>query len=285
MTLRIFCLILFSVFLSVFLLTDCHCRQSLLVTQLMIDNVSSDDTFKLEREDVRQSCKTILSKQKIIKAKWDGSKKGVLRVRFQFLTVPGEVGAGQLMVSLKYSEITNQGLQQYFGSAALAVANANEHMLIFERAFSQSLAELISSWQGEKQSTERLLEMMNQDWVGENVNESLLLQNIHLLGIKKEKKAVPVLVKILLGGNEKSALAAMAALTNIGDPAAVDGVTQYAERKSGDVRRQAILAVRQMGGQKAAAWLFTLSTGHEDPDVRVTASEALKHVEEELRNN
>lgn len=285
MTLRIFCLILFSVFLSVFMLTDCNCRQSLLVTQLMIDRVSGDDTFKLEREDIRKSCKTILSRQKIIKAKLDGSKKGVLRVRFQFLPFAEPVGAGQLMVSLKYSEITSQGLQQYFGSASLAVLNASENRLIFERAFSKSLAELISSWQGEKQSTARLLEMMNEDWIGENVNESLLLQNIHILGIKKEKKAVPLLVKILLGRNDKAAFSAMAALTNIGDPAAVDGVTQYAERKSGDVRKQAILAVRQMGGAKAAAWLFTLSTGHEDPEVRVSASEALKHVEKDLSNN
>ncbi len=285
MTLRIFCLILLAVFLSIFLLADCHCRQSLLVTQLLIDRISGDNAFKLEREDVRQSCKTILSRQKIISAKWDGSKKGVLRVRFQFLPVKEGVGAGQLMVSLKYSEITSQGLEQYFGSASLAVANASEHRLIFERAFSQSLAELISSWQGEKQSTERLLEMINEDWAGEHVNESLLLQNIHLLGTKKEKKTVPLLVKILLGRNEKAALAALVALTNIADPDAVEGVTQYAERKNGDVRKQAIWAVRQMGGQKAAAWLFTLSTGHEDPEVRMAAGEALKHIEAELKNN
>jgi HEAT repeats len=285
MKLRIFCLVLLSVSLSVFLLTDCNCRQSLLVTQLLVDHVSGDDTFTLQRKDIRKICKKILSHQKNIKVKWDRSKNGVLRVRFQFLPVQEKTGAGQLMVSLKYSEITNQGLRQYFASSSLAVANTDEHRLIFERVFSQGMSELISTWQGEKQSSARLLEEMNEDWIDETVNENQLLQNIHLLGIKKEKKAVPILVKILLGRNEKAALASMVALTDIGDPDAVDGITKYAERKSGDVRKQAILAVRKMGGKKAAAWLFTLSTGHEDSEVRLAASEALKYVEEKLKNN
>ena len=285
MTLRMFCLVVLSVLLAAFLLADCNCRQPVLITQLFVDHVSDNNTFDMEREEIRQSCKKILSNEKNVKAKWNGSRKGVLRVRFRFLPVQGKDGAGRLMVNLKYSEITNQGLQQYFGSASVAVANLREHHVVFERAFLESLEELISSWQGEKQSTSQLLESMSEAWADDTVHENQLLQNIHLLGIKKEKKAVPVLIKILLGGNERAAIVSLAALTNIADPAALDAVTQYAERKNAEVRKQAILAVRQMGGLKSAAWLFTLSTGHDDPEVRVAASEALKYVEEKLKKN
>ena len=77
---------------------------------------------------------------------------------------------------------------------------------------------------------------------------------------------------------------ALSALTLIGDPAGLDAVFDYAERKPAPVRKKAIMAAQIMGGKYAAAWLFTMSTGHEDASVRQLAELALMKVEARLKD-
>lgn len=100
-------------------------------------------------------------------------------------------------------------------------------------------------------------------------------QAIRMLGQRREKSAVAVLMSTLERGEEVLSPAALHALGQIGDPSAVDAIIEYASGQTTPVRKAAIDAVRSIDTPRGRAWLFTLSTGHPDPDVQLAATTAL----------
>ena len=86
---------------------------------------------------------------------------------------------------------------------------------------------------------------------------------------------MPVLQKTLFEKDQELANDALRALTSIGDPRAVSAIIRFADGRSTLVRKAAINAIKIMGTPKGMAWLFTLSTGHPDPDVQHSAPKAL----------
>lgn len=100
-------------------------------------------------------------------------------------------------------------------------------------------------------------------------------QAIRALGHRKEKAAVPALLATLARREEVLSPAALHALGQIGDPSSVDGVIDYASGQPSPIRKAAIDAVRSIDTPRGRAWLFTLSTGHPDPDVQLAATTAL----------
>ena len=101
---------------------------------------------------------------------------------------------------------------------------------------------------------------------------------VETLGAREEKKATPVLVEIMKAEDRELAQYAVGALARIGAPAAVDDLIQYATGKPASMRKLVIEAMRKAGTKKAKAWLFTLSTGHPDPEVQLAAKSALTAV-------
>jgi hypothetical protein len=100
-------------------------------------------------------------------------------------------------------------------------------------------------------------------------------QAIRMLGQRREREAVRALLTTLEQEEEVLAPAALHALGQIGDASAVDAIIEYAALKPTPVRRAAIDAVRGIDTPRGRAWLFTLSTGHPDPDVQLAAATAL----------
>lgn len=97
------------------------------------------------------------------------------------------------------------------------------------------------------------------------------------------KPSISDLIHELQGTDQKLAYRALIKLTQIGDPRALEAVITYSDRKSPDIKIQAILAARQFKSPRALAWLFVLSTGHPDENVRNAAREAFACLERENR--
>ncbi|MEI6805225.1 MAG: methylmalonyl Co-A mutase-associated GTPase MeaB [Myxococcaceae bacterium] len=94
------------------------------------------------------------------------------------------------------------------------------------------------------------------------------------LGSCSPEKRTQELITQLESKNTQKAYQALIKLTQIADPKALDAVIAYSEGKAPPIQIQAILAARQFKSRKALPWLFVLSTGHPDENVRNAASEA-----------
>lgn len=64
----------------------------------------------------------------------------------------------------------------------------------------------------------------------------------------------------------------------------VDAISEFAVHQPPEVLRYAIEAARKIGGRKAAAWLFTLSSGYDDARVCDAAKLALNDVEKRMNS-
>lgn len=158
-----------------------------------------------------------------------------------------------------------------------------ERLSRFENAFQTAahscLLQLVASLKLQGDSNDILIKRLQLYLEGKVGSRQFTVDALDILGERKVTKAIPWIGSVLLNSKGIVADTALRALANIGHTAAIPFITTYAERKSPEVYLQAIAAARQVGGKKAAAWLFTLSTGHRDEDIRETAKEALEYVE------
>lgn len=98
------------------------------------------------------------------------------------------------------------------------------------------------------------------------------------LASRGEKRATPALVAMLGSAEEGDAVAALQALTLLGDPAALDAIIDHSARQPALIRKLCIDAVRATASPRAVPWLFTLSSGHPDVDVQAHARAALASI-------
>lgn len=94
--------------------------------------------------------------------------------------------------------------------------------------------------------------------------------------------AVPALIKILDSeeADQEVIIQTIGALIDIGDPAAVGPLIDSARRRPPQYLGQIIFGVAQIGGKQAEAYLFTVSSGHQDPAIRRSAADALRELSE-----
>src|SRR5687768_9262724 len=104
---------------------------------------------------------------------------------------------------------------------------------------------------------------------------------IEAAGNRKIAGSVPALIALLADDNEEPDVVfkTIGALIQIKDPRSVGPLIDSARRRSPIYLGQIIFGVAQIGGREAEAYLFTVASGHADPEVRQSAQDAL----EELR--
>ena len=109
---------------------------------------------------------------------------------------------------------------------------------------------------------------------------SVRARAIVIAGERKLSSAVPALIAVLKDEREPAELVmkAIGALVVIGDERAVEPLIDSARQRSPIFLGQIIFAVAQIGGKKAEAYLFTLSSGHADPEIRRNAVDALEEL-------
>lgn len=100
---------------------------------------------------------------------------------------------------------------------------------------------------------------------------------IVIAGERKLKSAVPALIKIVSDDAVPLDITAKAigALVAIGDERAVGPLIDSARRRPAAYLGQILFGVAQIGGKEAEAYLYTVASGHADPEVRRNAEDAL----------
>lgn len=237
----------------------------------------------LEREKTRALVHKGLEQDRRVRLEPDDPNGAILRVRLESATLlPASAESanakGTLALAVEASGGLPKGTRRYHyrGYSVASSVGHVDFVAMLDQAMKDCLEQVLQAKGARNQPSETLLAWLDD----EKRSEEQRLQAIRLLGARREAKAVPALIRILGGDDRELAQAALGALTLLGDPSAVDAVIEYAEGKPSLIRKQAIEAVRVMGTRKGMAWLFTLSTGHKDPDVQAAAAAALAQLEE-----
>jgi hypothetical protein len=105
---------------------------------------------------------------------------------------------------------------------------------------------------------------------------------IDQVSTRRLKAAVDPLITVLSDEAEEPdvVLKAIGALIAIGDRRGVGPLIDSARRGSPAYLRQIIFGVAQIGGKEAEAYLFTVASGHPDPEIRSDAQDALRELEQ-----
>lgn len=214
----------------------------------------------------------------------DGPGEGaVLRVRLESFGATldeGQPPKTTLALSVEVVGLPGEGPADFRGQAVASASGVADTRTLVEVALRDAMAQvLLSRAAADLESTE-LIAWLERDGTSTDQRR----RAVRVLGGRRESAAVDVLARVLLGEDRELQPLALTALASIGDAGGVDAVLAYADRKPPTVVRQSIEAVRLMGSRRGKAWLFTLSTGHAEPDVQRHAASALAWVESQERS-
>ncbi len=185
-----------------------------------------------------------------------GPAKTTLALAVELTSVPGDTG-----------ELRGHAL-----ASGVGVVDARD---LVGQALRDALAQVLMTRNASELKSAELI-----GWLGDDSHtDDQKARAIRILGSRRERTAVAAVAKVLVSRDRELAPLALAALTNIGDPGAVDAVIAYSDRQPSVVKKQCIEAVRSMGSERAKPWLFTLSTGSPDLDVQEYAGAALAALE------
>lgn len=260
----------------------CSRDERLTVRKVLVDVVPGAEGpgGVLEREKLRAIVEERLRRHPRIELRESGEGAAVLRVRLESTTLTpkeGEGTEGTLSLALEASgALEGRGRRFHYQGHSVASASGQVSFpALVEGALDDCLDQVLAAKAAQRQPSETLLAWLDDPKTPADQKR----QAVRLLGARKEPRAAAALTRFLKGEDKDLAQAALGALTLIGEPSAVDAVIEYAEGKPSLIRKQAIEAVRVMGSRRGMAWLFTLSTGHRDPDVQATAAAALAQLE------
>ncbi|MFZ9889120.1 MAG: HEAT repeat domain-containing protein [Myxococcota bacterium] len=118
-------------------------------------------------------------------------------------------------------------------------------------------------------------------WLGDAAaSRAQRLEACRVLGTRRTQAAGPALVSLLRDDDMELALGALRSLSALGAHSFTDAIIDFAEGKAASVRVQAIEALQDNPEPRVQAWLFTLSTGHPEAEVRGAAERALARLEQ-----
>ncbi len=259
------------------------------VRKVLIDiNPEFQRSFsKIKKDDLRELLLQSVEHQKNWKFTPDNSRAMVLRATLDGVhrSTAKKRGKHLWILTVELQNRANGNEQKFSGYAAVPYEDGDDVKDTFDTALGQGFEQIYSAVQAVHESNDSLLAWLRTPVNGQKkISPAQKKMAIQVLGSRKSKEATGVLQQVLLGKEPALAKEALSALTLIGDPAGLDAVFDYAERKPAPIRKKAIVAAQLMGGKYAAAWLFTMSTGHEDPSVRQFAELALMKVEARLKN-
>ena len=177
--------------------------------------------------------------------------------------------------TLSLREVGGEG---YYETTVLEVVDEPASVafdLLIEKALSKGADQLAIAMKLHTGSDDELIALLDSP------DERTKGQAIELAGKRRIKKTVPKLMQIVR--NEKSSddvvLKAVGALVQIGDQEASGAIIDAGKNRSSESMLQLLFALGQLGGLEAEAYLFTVQSGHPDPLVRQSATDALKELE------
>jgi hypothetical protein len=236
----------------------------------------------VDREQVRAVVDEVLKRARGIRLvdAGRGDDAAVMRVRVEGY---GSEEAGRLLkttlaLTVELTSVPGETSAAGFRGHAVASGTGDiDARSLVGQAVRDALAQVLMTRGASDLSSDQLIAWLTD----ESASIEQRRRAIRILGSRREREAVPPLSRALLEGDKELQPLALSALTNIGDPSAVDAVIEYSDRQPPVVKKQCIEAVRSMGSAKGRAWLFTLSTGHPELEIQQQAAAALAALEAE----
>jgi hypothetical protein len=112
-----------------------------------------------------------------------------------------------------------------------------------------------------------------------STDDTLREEAMRLAGERKLSAAVPTLIKLLKSDDHEVRDRAIGALSAIGDRRAVRPLTEVARfRDLGDLPK-ILDALSSIGGEEAKSYLAFVASGHDSPEIRDLAKQALVHLD------
>jgi hypothetical protein len=119
----------------------------------------------------------------------------------------------------------------------------------------------------------------------DGADDDLREEATRIAGERREKRAVPSLLKLLKSEDRDTRDRAIGALSAIGDVRAVRPLTEVARfRDLGDLPK-ILDALAAIGGDESRAYLEFVASGHESVEIRDLAKQALEHLERRQRRD
>lgn len=144
-----------------------------------------------------------------------------------------------------------------------------------EAAFGEALAQLVTA-----HGAGALADDVLVAWLGDAaVARPQRLEACRVLGARRAAAAAPAFVNLLREDDVELAIVALRGLSALGAQGFADAIIDFSEGKAAAVRVHAIEALQENPGPRVRAWLFTLSTGHPEAEVRTAAERVLARVE------
>lgn len=261
----------------------CVSREALAVRKVLVDVDPPAIAAGIDREAVRKTVHEILGKarafQVVDAARGDGA---VMRVRVEAYKAEAPSASeararSTLTLTIEVTGVPSETGTGYRGhSVASASGDVPSHLLV-EQAMRDALAQVqMTRTAGDLDSAQLIAWLDDPAASAEQKRRA-----VRILGSRRERAATETLARVLLEKEDvELSQLALVAITNIGDPGALDAVIEYSELQPGPVRKQCIEAVRAMGTPRGQAWLFVLASGHPDDDVQALAEAALAALEQ-----
>lgn len=266
----------------------------MLVRLLLIDVDPSTrlGTQSIDREGLRAQVQSLLDDDPSIKLR-EGAKKGVtMRVRlapsadetpapraFPFPTSTEDTGGAlSLSVEASIDDSHNGGASfRYKGTSTSDNAGSLPPAAILENLFRDAVDQVLLARRARNLDDKTLIGWLSP---GAEVSPDQKRQAVRVLGARKTQAAIPALIRVLQSDDRMLAVHALGALS-AAEPEGenktkvVSAIIEFAEAKATIIRKQAIAAVGRIDVPLARAWLWTMSGGHPDADVRSRAHDAL----------
>jgi hypothetical protein len=148
--------------------------------------------------------------------------------------------------------------------------------VLAEKAIDEAMASLSVGVELAKAKDEEILKAIDSSELG------VKKRAVTIAGDRKLKDAVPKLMALVRDEKQDDqdlVLKAIGALVAIGDARAAGALIDAGRNRSSGYLSQILYAVATLGGKEAEAYLFTVSNGHADPEIRKRAGEALSELE------
>lgn len=262
---------------------SCVSREALPVRKVLVDVEPPAAAAGVDREVVRAAVNEVLGKARGFRlVEGERGEAALLRVRVEAYRAeaPSATEArarATVTLTVEVTDVPSEAGVGYRGHSVASASGAIEPRVLVEQALRDALAQVQMTRTAADLKSEQLIAWLDDPQASAEQRR----RAVRILGSRRERTATEALARALLVKEDvELAQLALVAVTNIGDPAALDAVIEFSERQPGPVRKQCIEAVRAMGTPRGKAWLFVLASGHPDDDVQAHAAAALSTLEQ-----
>lgn len=275
------CLLFFAA-AAVLLLSDCRCaRRQIVVKHVMLELPNQVPGFQQKSDQDRLSTliKKTIDKNPGFYFDPNDSSGAVLLLG---MIPPTERSLGtSLLLTGRLSELADHEEIKSFVDIKIVDGNIVGHDVA--AALAKLLQNLYSSKMGIVVDNTVFIERINQGVAGEKIDSGELINAISVVGDAKDPKAIEPLINLLRTTTDLSVgNACIIALGQLRAEDAMQPIMDFVERKPAVIRRQAIIAAKEIASKLAAEWLLVMAYGYDDEQVRKEAREALVDVEQAL---